>query len=593
MPMQTLEPRKNSVLTFVLHYLKQHKLSQIGFFFVSVCWAIELTLTPYLLKRIIDVAVHYNGSAVIKPILWPCAIYALMTLFMNLNFRLYDLINLKLYPILKAKIGQEMFDYLIPHSYDFFQRNFAGTLTKKIFDMSTHVEKLIQIFNEWFYPRVMALIVASVSMWMIVKPIFGIVLFLWTFIYILFSFLGSKWTERYSHDLSDARARMSGTISDAVSNILLTKLFANMTSESNRVAKTLTVLIKLDKRVGWAQLLLNFIQGMMVTLLTAIMLILLVHFRSKNLINAGDFAFILTLSMFVGSSVWQLGRQMLEFSKSVGECRQALSYLVETHAISDKPNAPDLEITQGHIQFKQVSYSYVESHLLFEDLTLDIHPGEKIGLVGPSGGGKSTFMKLILRLMDVQQGKILIDGQDIRDVRNESLRQQIASIPQETELFHRTVLDNILFARHNATFEEVITACRRAHCHDFILNLPKGYDSLVGERGVKLSGGQKQRIAIARAFLKNAPVILLDEATSALDSVTEKQIQVAIHEVMSDKTAIVAAHRLSTLKDMDRILVFDQGKLVQDGTLTSLLKDKNGIFHKLWDMQSNGFLGAK
>lgn len=589
--MQTLKPRKNSVLSFVLHYVNQHKLSQVGFFVVSLCWAIELTLTPYLLKRIIDVAVHYNGHAVIKPILWPCAIYALMTLWMNLNFRLYDFINLRLYPILKAKIGQDMFDYLIPHSYDFFQQNFAGTLTKKIFDMSTHVEKLIQIFNEWFYPRVMALIVASVSMWMIVKPIFGIVLFLWTFIYILFSFLGSKWTERYSHDLSDARAKMSGTISDAVSNVLLTKLFANMTSESNRVAKTLTHLIKLDKRVGWAQLILNFVQGMMLSLLTVIMLILLVHFRSKNLINAGDFAFILTLSMFVGSSVWQLGGQMLEFSKSLGECRQALSYLVEPHAISNKPNAPDLKITQGHIQFREVSFSYLDSQPLFEQLTIDIHPGEKIGLVGPSGGGKSTFIKLILRLMDVQQGQILIEGQDIKDVRYESLRQQIASIPQETELFHRSVLDNILFAKHDATFEDVTTASKRAHCHDFILNLPDEYDSLVGERGVKLSGGQKQRIAIARAFLKNAPIILLDEATSALDSVTEKHIQSAIHGLMKNKTAIVAAHRLSTLKDMDRILVFDEGKLIQDGTLTSLLNDKDGLFHRLWDMQSNGFLG--
>ncbi len=295
--------------------------------------------------------------------------------------------------------------------------------------------------------------------------------------------------------------------------------------------------------------------------------------------------------MFIGSSVWQLGTQMLEFSKSVGECRQAMSYLTESHAIADLPEAKPLTISQGDIQFKQVTFAYKVHHTLFEDLNVSISGGEKIGLVGPSGGGKSTFIKLILRLMDTQQGNIYIDNQDIKHIQKDSLRNQISTIPQETELFHRSILDNIRFARPEATNDEVIIAAKKAHCHDFIMALPNGYDALVGERGVKLSGGQKQRITIARAFLKNAPILLLDEATSALDSATEQHIQTGLHDLMRAKTTIAIAHRLSTLKNMDRIFVFDNGKIIQAGTLKQLIADKSGIFCSLWQMQSEGFLG--
>lgn len=589
--MQTLKPRENSVYQFVLHYLKQHKLAQMGYFIVAICWAIELTLSPYLLKRIIDAASQFNGKAVFVPILWPCILYASMTLWLNINMRLYDYINLTLFPTLKAKIGQDMFDYLMPHSYSFFQNNFAGTLTKKIFDMATHVEKLIQIFNQWFYPKVLALIIASVTVGKVVKPIFGITLFVWTVTYMIFSYYGAKWTAQHAQNLSDARAKMSGTISDSVSNVILTKLFANIPHESERVGKTLRHLVILDKKVGWIQLTINFIQGLMMTLLEGGMLVLLVYYRMHETINAGDFAFVLTLSMFIGFSVWQLGSQMLEFSKSIGECQQALSYLTEPHGILDKPQANPLVIHEGKISFQHVTFQHDNEQPLFHDLTVTIQAGQRVGLVGPSGGGKSTFIKLILRLMDVEKGQILIDEQDVKQVQNESLRKQIASIPQETELFHRSIMDNIRFAKHDATDDEIFHACKQAHCHDFIMTLPDGYDSLVGERGVKLSGGQKQRIAIARAFLKNAPIILLDEATSALDSVTEKNIQASLYELIEGKTAIAIAHRLSTLKHMDRILVFDKGQVIQDGTLTELIKEKHGLFHTLWTMQSNGFLG--
>ncbi len=281
---------------------------------------------------------------------------------------------------------------------------------------------------------------------------------------------------------------------------------------------------------------------------------------------------------------------MQRYSKVVGTCNQALKMILQPHKIVDKPDAKTLDIKRGEIRFENVSFHYENRPPLFQNMTVTINHGEKVGLVGYSGGGKSTFIKLILRLLDIQEGTISIDSQNITDVAQGSLRAQIGTIPQEPELFHRSIMDNIRFGFADATDDEVIAAAKKAHCHDFIMELPQQYHAMVGERGVKLSGGQKQRIAIARAFLKNAPILLLDEATSSLDSKTEEDIHQALHEVMVDKTVIVIAHRLSTLKEMDRILVFVDGAIIEDGSLNQLLKDKKGHFYHLWQKQVNGFI---
>ena len=236
-----------------------------------------------------------------------------------------------------------------------------------------------------------------------------------------------------------------------------------------------------------------------------------------------------------------------------------------------------------------MTFHYDEGAHLFNNKNVIIQSGQKVGLVGLSGSGKSTFVNLILLLFDVESGKIVIDGQNIRKVTQESLRENIAMIPQDVSLFHRTLMENIRYGRTDATDEEVIDASKKAHCHEFISQLKEGYESLVGERGIKLSGGQRQRIAIARALLKNAPILILDEATSALDSLTEKLIQDSLHALMQGRTTIVIAHRLSTLSEMDRILVFDKGQIVEDGSHDDLLKAK-GHYSRMWAMQAGGFL---
>jgi ATP-binding cassette subfamily B protein len=290
--------------------------------------------------------------------------------------------------------------------------------------------------------------------------------------------------------------------------------------------------------------------------------------------------------------MWEMAGRLVQFAEELGKCSQALTIITTEHEITDRPEAKPLHVTQGEIIFDNVTFHYLANNRLFENKHVEIAAGSKVGLVGFSGSGKTTFVNLILRFFDIGGGRITIDGQDIASVTQDSLRAQISMIPQDTSLFHRSLMENIRYGRLDATDEEVIEAAKKAHCHEFICQLPEGYNALVGERGVKLSGGQRQRIAIARAILKNAKILILDEATSALDSVTEQYIQESLETLMRGCTTIVIAHRLSTLSAMDRILVFDKGHIIEDGTHRELL-EQNGHYARMWHMQAGGFLPEK
>lgn len=315
----------------------------------------------------------------------------------------------------------------------------------------------------------------------------------------------------------------------------------------------------------------------------------LVYLYIQGSITIGDFSLIVGLSISLGHQMWFTMEQVGVLNQAMGKCKQSLSALMVESEVKDISGASDLVVTKGRIAFESVQFHYKGNDLIFEDTSVVIEAGQKVGLVGCSGGGKSTFVNLILRLYDVTAGCIQIDGQAIQEVTQESLRTNIAMIPQDPSLFHRSILDNIRYGNTDATDEAVIEAAKKAHAHAFISQLPQTYDSLVGERGVSLSGGQRQRIAIARAILKDAPILILDEATSQLDSVTENEIQSSLKELMLGKTTIVIAHRLSTLLSMDRILVFDQGNIIEDGPHIDLIR-KEGLYKKLWEAQIGGFL---
>jgi ATP-binding cassette subfamily B protein len=563
-----------------------------GFFLVGLLWAIDMSLSPYLLKVIIDTVIKYSAdqSSMIAAILLPAVVYASMSIIINLNFRLYDYVNLRLYPNLRATMESDLVTYLLHHSHTFFQNTFAGSVTKKITDMMENIEQLISIPNEWFYPRIFAAVIACVTLFKVVHPLFGFILFAWAVVFVFLSYIAAKGSEGYSRAFSESISKLSGSVSDSVSNVMSIKLFSNIEHEVSHINHVLKGVVKRDRALQWYNLKINFVQGLGGSILIISMLISLIYGVKQGWVSAGDFALVLTLSISFMWGIHDVGKQMQRFSKVVGTCNQALSIIQQPHEVIDKPNASPLKVTRGEIQFDRVFFQYANNKPLFKNLEIKINPGEKVGLVGYSGGGKSTFIKLILRLIDIQSGNILIDNQVITEVTKHSLRTQIGTIPQEPELFHRTIMENIKFARMDASDEDVIEAAKKARCHDFIMELPEQYQALVGERGVKLSGGQKQRIAIARAFLKNAPILILDEATSSLDSMTEREIHEALHQVMENKTTIVIAHRLSTLKDMDRILVFVNGKIIEDGSLNALLENKDSHFYKLWKMQAEGFI---
>jgi ATP-binding cassette subfamily B protein len=296
---------------------------------------------------------------------------------------------------------------------------------------------------------------------------------------------------------------------------------------------------------------------------------------------------LFNINNYVIYLMWSAANSMRNFLEDLGTMNQAVEILKEPIEIKD--GKKNLNVTKGEIKFENVKFAYDKNEPIFTEKSIIIKPGEKVGLVGHSGSGKSTFISLILRLFDVENGKILIDNQDISKVKKESLRKSIGVIPQDSSLLHRNLFENIAYGQNKIDKDKVIEAAKNAHAHEFINELPEKYRSLVGERGIKLSGGQRQRIAIARAFVKNAPILILDEATSALDSITENLIQESFKKLMKDKTTLVVAHRLSTLRIMDRILVFDKGKIIEDGTHKELM-DLKGVYAKLWNSQVNGVL---
>jgi ATP-binding cassette subfamily B protein len=287
--------------------------------------------------------------------------------------------------------------------------------------------------------------------------------------------------------------------------------------------------------------------------------------------------------------IWWAGMELPRLFQNIGVCQQALSIVETPIQIVDQRGAKDIVVTTGEIVFDNVTFRYEKGQDIFHEQSITIRPGQKVGLVGFSGGGKTTFVNLILRYFDIQGGKITIDGQNIAEVTQDSLRNQIAMIPQEAMMFHRTIMENIRYGDLNSSDAKVMEAAKKARCHEFIQKLKDKYETVSGDRGLKISGGQRQRIAIARAVLKQAPILIMDEATSALDSITENDIQEAINDISVGRTTLIIAHRLSTLADMDRILVFKEGKIVEDGTHDELY-DLEGHYRELWDMQVDGFL---
>jgi len=585
-----MKPLPKSLPKFLWHFSKRHIIYLLILITISIYAAVSISLNPYVLKVLVDrmAAADLNIEQGFSTLGIPAILYVFLTLTTSVVLRFNDWAMMRLFPQMKSEIISEIFAYLGKHSYSFFQDNFAGNLANKINDIARGAVNIICLSLDQFFSRILAFVVGAFTMFL-VAPWFGVVLITWSVIFVTASIIFSKQTQKYSEHFSRSRSHIVGKIVDSISNILSIKLFAREEHEKCYLNKSLVGFVDSDSRLQWQELKVKAFYALSFTILIGTMIALVLYEKSKNVITVGDAVLVLTLTNVLIRHMLVAANQSVTYSEEIGACKQALSIISSKHRDFASPNDSTLHISNGTIVFKNVHFEYCKGQNLFVNKSVTLSGGNKVGLIGPSGSGKTTFVNLILRAFDVDSGHILIDGQNIKNVTHESLRSQIAMIPQDTYLFHRSLMENIRYGRLDATDEEVIESAKKARCHEFIIHLKEGYETLVGERGVKLSGGQRQRIAIARAILKNAPIFILDEATSSLDSSTENEIQKELSLLMKDKTTIVISHRLSTLSHMDRILVFSDGKIVEDGTSAQLIQT-DGHFKKLWDMQYDGLL---
>ena len=517
-------------------------------------------------------------------------VFSILWLFLASSVRLQTLQG-----VFPMRLRWNFHRLMLGQSLSFYQDEFAGRVSAKVMQTALAVRDTVLTIADMLvyvvvYFVTSGLVLASLDSWFLVPFFVWIVLFI-TILRLLIPRL-SKTAQRQA----DARSLMTGRITDAYSNIATVKLFSHGAREAGYAKRSMEefmVTVHAQMRLATSLDSLTYINNVVLILSTAIIGVLL---WQQSLDGVGAIATSTAMALRVhGLSRWIMWESARLF-ENIGTVNDGMNTLTKPQTILDKPNCPPLNVTRGEIKFNDLSFAYDPAKPLLSHFNLTIKPGEKVGLIGRSGAGKSTIVNLLLRFYEAQQGTITIDGQNIMDVQQESLRSQIGLVTQDTSLLHRSVRDNIVYGRPSATEQEMFDAAERAEAADFIPFLSdaqgrKGYDAHVGERGVKLSGGQRQRIAIARVMLKDAPILLLDEATSALDSEVEAAIQESLDKMMENKTVIAIAHRLSTIAAMDRLIVLDHGQIVEQGTHAELLA-QNGLYAKLWQHQSGGFLSG-
>ena len=578
----------SNLYSFIWHFLKPHKRIMVIYICIAMLAGFWGPFNSMLIKYIINnlSTIHSENIAWIS---WPAAMLVLnFIVFDNFTWRSIGYLNYKYQPVIQNKIISETFSFILGASQAYFHDNLSGRLSSYITTLAENIARILHNLSHHFIRGFSLLLVALISMYY-VNSTFFFVLAIWFIIFTSFSIYMSKRLVHLSDNHAESESAISGQLVDSISNISNVRIFARKLYEILRLEDSLMTAKKTFQKKELFLVTLHSVQGGLIAIMLGFMVYFLIHLYGAHQLSIGDFALILGLSMEVAHITWYTMSQVDEFYQAIGKCKQSLAYLIRPQDIKDKEAAQDLVVSKGKITFEKVKFHYKGVTPLFQDKSVIIEAGQKVGLVGYSGSGKSTFINLILRLYEVTEGHIYIDDQDIAQITQDSLRKNIALIPQDPSLFHRSLMENIGYGNINASDDEIIESAKQAHADEFITKLPQGYQSPVGERGVKLSGGQRQRIAIARAILKNAPILILDEATSQLDSVTENMIQESLNWLMQGKTTIVIAHRLSTLLHMDRILVFDQGKIMEDGTHKDLLAN-NGLYKSLWDAQVGGFL---
>lgn len=579
-------PQTTNPFRFFLFVSKPHlRVALFATFFVVVASVLRAFI-PYLYKVIVDMATRLSPESYAS-LFQAVVLFVVTGLLSNLMWRCSGFTGMRWATGVRATARSALMSYLTLHSHQYFSDRFAGSLSNKVKQAGDSVRGFVEAYL-WQFLAFFVSVIASFIVVFVTSPIIGFILLgMFAVITPLNIFL-ARGRVPYSINSQEAETKLNGSSVDMITNITAVHEYARRPFELG-LLKTLMlhrrdVGIKSWSYSEWVLVANNIIQ----TFFTGAMLLVAVYLATQGVITPGDIILLLAMVALLEDQLTFIGSQLNEFAENWGTLKESLSEITESHDVADENRAVPLPVSEGAIDMTDITFAY-GGRTIFEHLNLHIPPGQKVGVIGRSGAGKSTLIKLLLRHYDLSEGAISIDGTDIKSVTKESLRASIALVPQDTALFHRSITENIAYGRPDASMDEVLHAATQAQAHEFIETLPKGYDTMVGERGVKLSGGQRQRVAIARALIKDARILLLDEATSALDSESEVLVQKALLTLMEGRTVIAIAHRLSTLRAMDRLVIFDNGKIVEDGTHDELMQ-KGGLYADLWNHQAGGFL---
>ena len=578
----------------VISYFWKMTMTRKRPFILAALWIIIASLASLILPiyytKIVDIvqASGTNRDVLVPMLMWILWMMAIIELLSIGWWRMvwFGLVSLE--PKIMRRIFEQSFAYLHRHSYRFFTNNFSGSLVKKINKLAGSYENMVDnfIFNIMRILIFMPFIIVVVSQ----KDLtIGMVFLGFILIFGFLQYLFFKWNTPYEVKANEQDSKTTGELADTITNNFNILTFASVPREIQRFGGVIREWERLT-RLKWMRGEWMFFGSTFLIFLFEIGTIYLaIQSRWAGKISAGVIILIQVYIFKVFDQLFNIRQVLKQLNRAIGESSEMLEILDEPHEIIDHSDIA-LRVDAGKVEFENIQFSYVDGKNIFNGLDLRIKPGEKVAIVGQSGSGKTTLVKLLFRFFDIQWGKILIDGQDVSQVTQDSLRSQISMVPQDTVLFHRSIRENIAYGNPDATEEEIIAAAKMARCHDFITKMKEGYDTLVGERGIKLSGWERQRVAIARAILENTRILVLDEATSSLDSESEHLIQEAMDEVMKNKTSIVIAHRLSTIMKMDKIIVMDKWQIIEKWSHNELLAKENWTYKKLRDIQSGGFI---
>ena len=573
----------NKFSSFFLKVAAPYRWWFLAMSMVGIYSSIHSVIQPYVLKVILDRVTTSGATSFVSKCLPPALLLITLGFLITLVWRFYNYLVFKSLPRIKADIVTIVTEHLRNQSYAFFQDRMSGDISAKISDLTNNIQNVV---NSWFNISRQALtILLSIFIVGTVSWYFSAIFFVISAVFIYLSYYCASSIKPYAKEYAEAKTKYFGAIVDCFSNILNVLLFARENHEANYLAHNTNLALEKETNMQFKNMFNASLLGFFAWILQSTSILLLIYLGAKGQITAGDFAFVFILSITVIDQIWYLTESLLVVGEQAGVCQNALDTIFTPHIQPLSSADSKLRIREGKIEFKDVNFNYIKDKKTIADFSLTINGGNKVGLVGFSGAGKSTVVQLMTKLYDIDKGDIIIDGQSIKDINRQSLRENIAFIPQDPSLFHRSIFENIQYGCTAADHNQIIRAAKQAHAHEFISQMPQGYETLVGEKGVKLSGGQRQRIAISRAILKNAPILILDEATSSLDSITEELIKQSLNSAMSNRTVIVIAHRLSTLLSMDTIVVMDQGKIIEQGSHSELIT-QNGFYKNLWDTQS-------